>query len=227
MTEVDATRPVPHGTISGYVRHRCRCAECGQVKSDTDRQYRQANAERIAEAKAASYQAQRSVILLKAAERRASRTESELIAAAEYQRQWRVKNAQRIAERKKARAAESREVRQRYVEVNREVIRAREIAYREANPEKRRTWEAVRRARLQRADVRIVTERQWHRVLLAYNNRCAYCGCVGTMTQDHVIPLVRGGRHSIGNLVPACGPCNSSKNSRLIVEWRAAKRQAA
>lgn len=227
MTETQTTCLVPHGTISGYVRHRCRCAECRRIKSESDRRYRNANTERIAGAKAASYQAQRDLILLKATERRASRTDSELIAAAEYQRQWRVKNAERIAERKKARAAESRAVRQRYVESNREMIRAREVAYREANPDKRRTWEAVRRARLQQADVRIVTERQWRRVLLAYNNRCAYCGCASVLTQDHVIPLVRGGRHSIGNLVPACGSCNSSKNSRLIVEWRAAKKRAA
>ena len=32
---------------------------------------------------------------------------------------------------------------------------------------------------------------------------------------DHFIPLVMGGAHSLGNLVPACDSCNSHKGSRL------------
>ena len=38
-----------------------------------------------------------------------------------------------------------------------------------------------------------------------------------------IMPIIRGGRHSIGNLLPACGSCNSSKGAKLLVEWRASK----
>jgi 5-methylcytosine-specific restriction endonuclease McrA len=38
-----------------------------------------------------------------------------------------------------------------------------------------------------------------------------------------VIPIARGGKHSIGNLVVACKPCNSQKNKRTIQEWRQLK----
>ncbi|WP_306317623.1 MULTISPECIES: HNH endonuclease [unclassified Streptomyces] len=41
---------------------------------------------------------------------------------------------------------------------------------------------------------------------------------------DHVIPLSKGGRHAIGNLMPACMPCNMSKSASFLSVWRA-KRQ--
>jgi hypothetical protein len=37
---------------------------------------------------------------------------------------------------------------------------------------------------------------------------------------DHVIPLAKGGRHTIGNVLPVCGYCNSTKHSLLLVVWR-------
>jgi 5-methylcytosine-specific restriction endonuclease McrA len=52
---------------------------------------------------------------------------------------------------------------------------------------------------------------------------CFYCGSTDSLTLDHVIPIARGGKHSIGNLVVACKPCNSQKNKRTIQEWRQLK----
>lgn len=68
-----------------------------------------------------------------------------------------------------------------------------------------------------------ITERDWSRMLAIYGHCCAYCGSDGdgeTLHMDHVVPLARGGRHSIGNVVPACPPCNYNKNDRLVTEWR-------
>jgi 5-methylcytosine-specific restriction endonuclease McrA len=53
-----------------------------------------------------------------------------------------------------------------------------------------------------------------------YNSDCFYCGASEDITLDHVIPLSRGGRHSIGNIVPACGKCNYSKNNKTVIEWK-------
>jgi 5-methylcytosine-specific restriction endonuclease McrA len=39
------------------------------------------------------------------------------------------------------------------------------------------------------------------------------------LTMDHLIPLVRGGRSTKGNLVPACKECNSKKKYALPWEW--------
>jgi len=44
--------------------------------------------------------------------------------------------------------------------------------------------------------------------------RCVYCGGqfpAEELTLDHVQPRVRGGDRSEGNLVTACGPCNTLK----------------
>jgi len=51
---------------------------------------------------------------------------------------------------------------------------------------------------------------------------CYYCGQhVGreNLTMDHIVPLVRGGRSTKGNLVPACKACNNQKKSLLPIEW--------
>jgi 5-methylcytosine-specific restriction endonuclease McrA len=53
-----------------------------------------------------------------------------------------------------------------------------------------------------------------------YNSPCFYCGSLDKITIDHIIPISRGGSHSIGNIVPACSFCNGSKNSKFIVEWK-------
>lgn len=44
---------------------------------------------------------------------------------------------------------------------------------------------------------------------------------------DHVVPLSRGGRHSIGNILPACESCNLSKHASYLVEWRRRQRRNA
>lgn len=38
---------------------------------------------------------------------------------------------------------------------------------------------------------------------------------------DHVVPIAKGGRHTLSNLVIACMRCNKSKNSRLLGDWAA------
>lgn len=53
-----------------------------------------------------------------------------------------------------------------------------------------------------------------------YSGNCIHCGATENTTMDHLIPVSRGGRHSIGNLVPMCKSCNSSKGKRLYAEWR-------
>jgi len=36
---------------------------------------------------------------------------------------------------------------------------------------------------------------------------------------DHVVPLVREGRTTRGNVVPACKSCNDKKKYLLPIEW--------
>lgn len=51
---------------------------------------------------------------------------------------------------------------------------------------------------------------------------CHYCGRKfkpGELTMDHLIPIVRGGKSTHGNVVPACKECNSKKKYLLPTEW--------
>ena len=52
-----------------------------------------------------------------------------------------------------------------------------------------------------------------------FGNRCAYCGQEGDMQIEHVEPISEGGAHDIGNIVPACWPCNSSKRTSEMEPW--------
>lgn len=60
--------------------------------------------------------------------------------------------------------------------------------------------------------------------------RCAYCdvslvfeerttGSPTGWSLDHVIPMTRGGKDSIKNIVIACNECNLDKDDMLLDEW--------
>ena len=52
--------------------------------------------------------------------------------------------------------------------------------------------------------------------------RCFYCGdsvLPKDLTMDHIIPIIRGGRSTKGNVVPACKECNNKKKHSLPMEW--------
>ena len=57
-------------------------------------------------------------------------------------------------------------------------------------------------------------------LVLAGDQPCHYCGGPATAV-DHVLAVARGGQDCIGNLVPACNPCNSEKWKWTVAEWRA------
>ncbi|MCW2904686.1 MAG: hypothetical protein JWO67_6951 [Streptosporangiaceae bacterium] len=66
-----------------------------------------------------------------------------------------------------------------------------------------------------------VSLRDWQRLVRRYGGRCAYCSApVEKPDLDHVVPIARGGRHAIGNVLPACPPCNARKQAQLLSVWR-------
>lgn len=98
-------------------------------------------------------------------------------------------------------------------------IQAREYGYgrSDANAAKRLRRRAWRKG----VDSRVVTQADIATIRRRQNGKCYYCGGETVeMHIDHVVPLSRGGRHAIGNLVLACASCNVSKSDSLLVEWR-------
>jgi len=57
-----------------------------------------------------------------------------------------------------------------------------------------------------------------------YTSPCFACGSNENQSIDHLIPLIRGGTHSVGNIITLCLPCNLSKNKKTLTEWFKVKR---
>lgn len=73
-----------------------------------------------------------------------------------------------------------------------------------------------------------ITEEIKLQLFKRFNFKCYYCNIIcetnpklfntkNYITIDHIIPLSKGGNHSINNLVPACRSCNSRKSNRLDI----------
>ena len=67
------------------------------------------------------------------------------------------------------------------------------------------------------------TVAQWHEACAAFNCTCAYCGAKADLTMDHVVPVSQGGETTVGNIIPACRSCNSSKGAKDMIEWYTAQ----
>ena len=69
-----------------------------------------------------------------------------------------------------------------------------------------------------------LSDEQWTALKDAWGG-CAYCGASATALQrDCVLPLSRGGRYTLDNIVPACRSCNTSKCNDEVTGWLRRKR---
>ena len=78
--------------------------------------------------------------------------------------------------------------------------------------------EQIRRERNRARELR---QSQWWKNRIG-QGVCHYCGervSPKELTLDHIVPVIRGGKSSRGNCVPACKECNSKKQSLLPIEW--------
>jgi hypothetical protein len=68
-----------------------------------------------------------------------------------------------------------------------------------------------------------ITLEQWIKILKIQDHRCNGCGRKFSKrlkaTEDHIIPLSKGGLHEFGNIQALCGKCNSTKNANLDKEY--------
>ena len=91
--------------------------------------------------------------------------------------------------------------------------RGEQKAHKRAHPAIHRVNNARRRA-WRRGLPATLTSDQWQAIQRVYHHRCAYCGSKPKMlTQEHVIPLSKGGGTTPENIVPACQSCNSRKHT--------------
>lgn len=69
-----------------------------------------------------------------------------------------------------------------------------------------------------------LTDEQWDALTVAWGG-CAYCAATDVALQrDTVLPISRGGRYTLDNVVPACRACNASKCNEEVTHWLRRKR---
>lgn len=179
--------------------HKARCKAC--IKTQDQIRY-QNNAKQNRDRSLAYYYANREAYAEKSAER--YRANKETIARARSEKRlanlWHYKKLERASYLRNA---------ERKRQWNRE--------YSLRNPDKSRARNSRRRARLAGAKTYLVTPKEMKAL---YQQNCFFCGSNKDINIDHIIPLARNGTHGIGNLMPLCDNCNSTKYNKTIMEWR-------
>jgi 5-methylcytosine-specific restriction endonuclease McrA len=61
-----------------------------------------------------------------------------------------------------------------------------------------------------------LTHKQWEEIRRRQGHRCLACGEKKPLTQDHIIPVSRGGVHTASNIQGLCLSCNSKKHDKTI-----------
>jgi 5-methylcytosine-specific restriction endonuclease McrA len=83
----------------------------------------------------------------------------------------------------------------------------------------RKARAARRRQRRMERVAHDLSDDQWTALKMAWGG-CAYCGASDRPLQrDCVLALSRGGRYTLDNIAPACGPCNTSKCNDEVTGW--------
>jgi 5-methylcytosine-specific restriction endonuclease McrA len=176
----------------------CWCRMCISARQKA---YRTANADLIRAKKAMYYRANAETLIGKAMENYEANREHVLAMKVVYH----AANRERILPQKAA-----------YRAANTDNSRAWRRAYRARHSDRMKAAKYARRIRQTSVDGTI-TANEWTELVNAFGRKCLCCGATDKkLTMDHVIPLARGGVHSIANVQPLCLSCNSRKNVREV-----------
>ena len=154
--------------------------------------------------------------------------EANIDSVKEYQREWgkawRAKNPGRANENARKRRETlgkdmCNEIARAWRMANLERSKSNQRAWRMANPErcKETTLQSQirRRARIVENGFEEIVQEDAMKLWEAYP-LCPYCNKRESTTLDHIVPVARGGAHTLANLVPCCKSCNSSKNANSL-----------
>ncbi len=139
-----------------------------------------------------------------------------------YQKEWRENNIVQIKNYSREHYSENTDILKaksaRWRKENPELFKIQGKRYRENNKDKIHTKNAKRRALLKGAKVENIDR---GKIYIREKGICGICGLfvpLDEMTLDHIIPLIKGGEHSIKNVQIAHLICNSAKGDKILIK---------
>ena len=126
-----------------------------------------------------------------------------------FRRNWRLNNPEKV-----------RDMKWRHFQKYHDRELEKKRKWREKHPEDVRRYKTTSKLN-RRATIKAQDEHIKNTYLLRINKRdkvCVYCGSDKNLTYDHIISVNKGGKTK-GNLVRACGKCNSSKHNKNVFLW--------
>lgn len=104
-----------------------------------------------------------------------------------------------------------------YYQENKEELNAHNRAYKKAHPEVHVKARSKRRAQKLDNGIFEISSKEITRIR---NSPCTFCNSTQGIHIDHIVPLSKGGAHSIGNLQPLCQSCNQAKSAKFYFEFK-------
>lgn len=127
------------------------------------------------------------------------------------------KNAKKYYEKNKNKVLERE--RERYKK-NGDILKQRVNDYSKTERGKITRRNAKHRRRERKKNGVGITLEQWNFCLNFFDNRCAYSGELATdYHMEHIVPLSKGGEHSVYNIIPCVGRYNIQKGTSDMEEW--------
>lgn len=206
--------------------HRANKREYYHVNSEARLAYRTtyyaANQPRLLEQKKDYYQRNRDRKLAKDKEYRLANIDK----IRNRNKRWYERNKNRVAAYNKIRYEQNRdqilEYKRRYSKQNRDKMRLKWNRWR-STPNGRAS---DNRSKAKRKILRLANHHAdfplelWAERVAEFNSHCAYCNkSLSKPHMDHFIPVSMGGSHALGNLIPCCQSCNSSKRNFDPKTW--------
>jgi len=105
-----------------------------------------------------------------------------------------------------------------YRETHKEIATAYAKTYQKNNKEKFNIINERRRSKTKQL-ISTLTNQEWENIKAIFNNKCAYCGKEKPLTQEHIVPVLKGGNYNKENILCACQSCNSSKGTKDYLKW--------